>query len=136
MSNNVKEHQVLNDNQLAVIGSLIAGKTQRESAQLAGVTEETVCRWKRDNLPFLAELNRQRATLHEGTIAELYALRQDAIKELGDIVRGSPSMPVNTRLQAIKMVLAMTSPVPVGKTTVKELETDRALDDMFSMSFT
>jgi transcriptional regulator with XRE-family HTH domain len=47
MSRNVKEDQTLKENQLLAAQLLALGKTGREAAEVVGVTEETISRWKK-----------------------------------------------------------------------------------------
>lgn len=66
--------QTLTGQQETVIAALIDGKTQKEAAELAGVTPETVSRWKASDPLFLATLNLRRQELWDAHAQRLTAL--------------------------------------------------------------
>ena len=58
------------------------GKTDRETAELVGVTRQTVNGWRNANPWFVAELNRQRQALWGGAVDRLRALLPRAVAVL------------------------------------------------------
>jgi transposase-like protein len=64
----------LNDKQTIAVQALVAGSSQCEAAQVAGVTRETVNRWVRQHPAVRARLNEHRAALaseHEDAVRRL-----------------------------------------------------------------
>jgi DNA-binding XRE family transcriptional regulator len=64
----------LKPSQLTALDRLVAGCTDGEAAEAAGVTRQSVHNWKRNNPEFRAELNRRRG--------ELFSTSQDRIRSL------------------------------------------------------
>lgn len=73
--------------QLTAIDLLVQGKLDREAAEAAGVSRETVTRWRNGNAPFQAELNRVRARVWRGCQDHLASLVHEALDTLADAMR-------------------------------------------------
>lgn len=69
-----KRAQRLSPQQLVALELFAIGKRDSEAAQAAGVTRETVNRWRNHEAPFQAELNKRRV--------ELWATVQDRLRGL------------------------------------------------------
>jgi len=78
MSRNVKKDQSLKESQLLAAQLLAAGKTGREAAEAAGVTEETISRWRK-NCDFDVYLKELMVDLHETARMRLQSLVQKAV---------------------------------------------------------
>jgi len=68
-----KSRQLTPQQELA-LDALLAGKTDAEAAEAAGVTRQTVNRWKNSNPVFIATMNRRRE--------ELWVAVQDRLRQL------------------------------------------------------
>ena len=69
----------LSPRQLAAIDRLLAGETAAAAAEAAGVCRETVCRWQRHDLQFIAALESRRAELREAVRARLLSIVHSAL---------------------------------------------------------
>lgn len=81
-----EEPVALTPAQETVIAQLLAGKTQADAAQEAGVRPEQVSRWKSDDPAFVAEYNRRTLSLWESNRAELLDLAREARKTLRELL--------------------------------------------------
>lgn len=81
-----EEPVALTPAQEIVIAQLLAGKTQADAAQEAGVRPEQVSRWKSDDPAFVAEYNRRTLSLWESNRAELLDLAREARKTLRELL--------------------------------------------------
>jgi hypothetical protein len=74
--------------QLNAVALLVTGKTDQETAEVVGVTRQTVCGWRNQNPYFQAELNRQREVLWGSTVDQLRALLPRAVAVLAEELDG------------------------------------------------
>lgn len=77
---------LLSPNKIAALEGLLAGGTVTEAAKAAGVARETVHRWKRQDWPFRATLNRGRRELYEAVQSRLLASATTAASNLASAV--------------------------------------------------
>lgn len=78
----------LTEAQELAIGALIAGQSDADAGQAAGVTRQTVNGWKNHDALFVARLNAERAALWEHSSDKLRALVGDAIQVLAEGLDG------------------------------------------------
>lgn len=135
-SRNVKTEDappdVLTPAQEAVIGHLLDGRTQVEAAALAGVAAETISRWKRDDLLFLATWQNRRRQVWD---AHAQRLRNLAGKALDVVETGLDDGDLRAAALVLKSVnLAELGPV-APETTAREIEHERLNDAIFNFSF-
>lgn len=74
----------LTDTQRTAIGELVAGATATEAADTAGVTRQTVSKWKNHHPEFIAELNRRRAELIEERTDRMRDIDVTALGVIGE----------------------------------------------------
>lgn len=84
------------------IGALLTGASDSEAAEHAGVSRETLNRWKNTRPSFAAELNRRRAMIWESQVEALRALVPKAVRALE---AGLDDDDVRTRMRAASLVL-------------------------------
>lgn len=119
--------------QETVIAQLLAGKTQADAAQEAGLRPEQVSRWKSDDPLFIAEFNRRTLGLWESNRAELLDLAREARKTLRDLLTSEND---SIRLRAAVSILnAQQEPAPELPITPQAVAKERSratlLDSLF-----
>lgn len=92
----------LSDQQLTAITHMVAGCTQREAAERAGVDEATVSRWKHNDETFRAAYEQRRRAVWKAHGRKLRALAGEALDVLSDAMQSDDE---STRLQAAKFIL-------------------------------
>jgi len=82
---------ILTGQQEQVIAALCEGQTQAAAAVAAGVTAETVSRWKASDALFLATLNTRKQELWDAHAQRLTALRSKALDVVeAELGKGAP----------------------------------------------
>ncbi len=115
--------------QEAVISQLLAGKSQTDAAQEAGLRPEQVSRWKSDDPVFIAEFNRRTLGLWESNRAELLDLAGEARKTLRGLLTSEND---SIRLRAAMAVLnAQQQPARDLPTTPQAVAKERAVAELF-----
>jgi hypothetical protein len=76
----------LSPRQLTAIDRLLAGETVTLAAAAAGVCRETVCRWRRHDLQFIAALESRRAELREAVRSRLLSIAHRALENVARAV--------------------------------------------------
>lgn len=133
MSKNVKPEAVIVPDEIvlqppslqqeAVIAALLEGKTQREAAALAGLAEETISRWKRNDPVFLGTLGQRR---HEAWALHLDAarkLKQKAVETLSDLLESGDDA---TRFKAAVVALRLELTPPSEPGTIAQATVTQA----------
>ncbi len=106
--------------QEAVLLALLAGKTQKEAAEAAGVAPETVSRWMKRDAVFVATLNARRKDLWDAHREKLRALVGEAVAVMGDLLKSKNE---RVRLQAAMSILRTASDLtPEGETGPEVVE--------------
>ena len=72
--------------QLPALESLLAGCSVLEAAEAAGVSRETVHRWKREDWAFQAALNRAQRDIQEAIRGRLLAAAKTAATNVGSAI--------------------------------------------------
>jgi len=106
-----------------VIALILEGNTQRRAAQEAGVSEETVSRWKAEDAQFASTLENTRRDLCESQAQKLLDLSGKAIDTLAELLKSEDE---GIRLRASQAVLKATMPEPPNPlqyTEPKDFET-------------
>lgn len=106
-----------------VIALILEGNTQRRAAKEAGVSEETVSRWKSEDALYASALENSRRDLFESQSQKLLDLSGKAINTLGELLK---SRDEGIRLRASQAVLKATMPEPPNPmqyTEPKDFET-------------
>ena len=128
-SRNVKTEdaapEALTPAQEAVIDALLAGKTQAEAAALAGVAAETVSRWKRDNLLFVATWQNRRRQVWD---AHAQRLRNLAGRALDVVEQGLDAGDLRAAALVLKSVDLGDLAAPEAETTPEAIKQARFLD--------
>lgn len=124
-STKVNEPEVLTPSQDAVIDALLAGKTQAEAAALAGVAAETVSRWKRDNLLFVATWQNRRRQVWD---AHAQRLRNLAGRALDVVEQGLDAGDLRAAALVLKSVDLGDLAAPEAETTPEAIKQARFLD--------
>jgi len=93
----------LTPKQQLALTSLLAGGSITEAARAATVRRETVSRWVHGDPEFIAEMNRRRAELWDGSMDELRSLLPDAVGALRDSL--APTSASSARLRAASLLL-------------------------------
>ena len=117
--------EVLTPAQEAVIDALLAGKTQAEAAALAGVAAETVSRWKRDNLLFVATWQNRRRQVWD---AHAQRLRNLAGRALDVVEQGLDAGDLRAAALVLKSVDLGDLAAPEAETTPEAIKQARFLD--------
>jgi hypothetical protein len=84
-----RDPAALSPSQSAALEKLSQGDTLTAAAQAAGVAQETVHRWLRQDFAFQTALNRFRAELREATERRLLVIAHSAANSLNDKVEGA-----------------------------------------------
>jgi hypothetical protein len=113
------------------IAALVAGRTVKDAADAAGVARETVHRWRRDDLQFIAALNRERRDARDAVSAEVRALGRDAVAVLRKLLRSRSTPPALRARIAWDLLtgLGATGPEPFGETDPDRLRESRVQDE-------
>ena len=115
----MNQEKSITTQQEAVILALLAGSTQKEAAEAAGVAPETVSRWVNNDAVFIAEMNSRRQDLWRAHRDALRGLVAQAVEVVGDLLE-SPSERV--RLQSATAILRTARDItPSGPTTPEEV---------------
>lgn len=122
MSKKVKQTDGPNPQQVMALSLLLAGRTQREVANVLDIAEETISRWKHSDPVFIAAYNEGCRALYDASLVELLDLRRDAIKALKDTVNDEQKRPgyADRRLKAAIAILKMPAPA-IGDTDPKDI---------------
>ena len=135
-SRNVKTEdaapEVLTPAQEAVIDHLLAGKSQAEAAALAGVAAETVSRWKRDNLLFVATWQNRRRQVWD---AHAQRLRNLAGRALDVVETGLDAGDLRAAALVLKSVDLGDLAAPEAETTPEAIKQTRFQEALFNFSF-
>ena len=135
-SRNVKTEdaapEVLTPAQEAVIDHLLAGKSQAEAAALAGVAAETVSRWKRDNLLFVATWQNRRRQVWD---AHAQRLRNLAGRALDVVETGLDAGDLRAAALVLKSVDLGDLAAPEAETTPEAIKQARFQEALFNFSF-
>ena len=135
-SRNVKTEdaapEVLTPAQEAVIDQLLAGKSQAEAAALAGVAAETVSRWKRDNLLFVATWQNRRRQVWD---AHAQRLRNLAGRALDVVETGLDAGDLRAAALVLKSVNLGDLAAPEAETTPEAVKQARFQEALFNFGF-
>ena len=135
-SRNVKTEdaapEVLTPAQEAVIDQLLAGKSQAEAAALAGVAAETVSRWKRDNVLFVATWQNRRRQVWD---AHAQRLRNLAGRALDVVETGLDAGDLRAAALVLKSVDLGDLAAPEAETTPEAIKQARFQEALFNFSF-
>ena len=135
-SRNVKTEdaapEVLTPAQEAVIDQLLAGKSQAEAAALAGVAAETVSRWKRDNLLFVATWQNRRRQVWD---AHAQRLRNLAGRALDVVETGLDAGDLRAAALVLKSVNLGDLAAPEAETTPEAVKQARFQEALFIFGF-
>ena len=135
-SRNVKTEdaapEVLTPAQEAVIDHLLAGKSQAEAAALAGVAAETVSRWKRDNVLFVATWQNRRRQVWD---AHAQRLRNLAGRALDVVETGLDAGDLRAAALVLKSVDLGDLAAPEAETTPEAIKQARFQEALFNFSF-
>ena len=119
-SDNIRQ-KVLSASQEIALAALMAGATDAEAGDAAGVTRQTISTWKNHNALFIAERNRRQQEIWAASLDRLRSLIPKALDVLDSAL--SAETP-NTRV-AMKVIelagLSDTTLTPVGPTTPDEV---------------
>jgi hypothetical protein len=121
--NDTITHDHLTDTQQKVIGLLLSGNNQRNAASEAGITEETVSRWKSGDTAFIAVLTNARREIWDSQAQRLRNLSGLAIDTLEGLLESDVEV---IRLRAAQTVLKAVAladvPQPDDVTTQQDLQ--------------
>lgn len=135
-SRNVKTEdaapEVLTPAQEAVIDQLLAGKSQAEAAALAGVAAETVSRWKRDNVLFVATWQNRRRQVWD---AHAQRLRNLAGRALDVVETGLDAGDLRAAALVLKSVNLGDLAAPEAETTPEAVKQARFQEALFIFGF-
>ncbi len=135
-SRNVKTEdaapEVLTPAQEAVIDQLLAGKSQAEAAALAGVAAETVSRWKRDNVLFVATWQNRRRQVWD---AHAQRLRNLAGRALDVVETGLDAGDLRAAALVLKSVDLGDLAAPEAETTPEAIKQMRFREALFNFGF-
>ena len=135
-SRNVKTEdaapEVLTPAQEAVIDQLLAGKSQAEAAALAGVAAETVSRWKRDNVLFVATWQNRRRQVWD---AHAQRLRNLAGRALDVVETGLDAGDLRAAALVLKSVDLGDLAAPEAETTPEAIKQTRFQEALFNFGF-
>lgn len=135
-SRNVKTEdaapEVLTPAQEAVIDQLLAGKSQAEAAALAGVAAETVSRWKRDDLLFVATWQNRRRQVWD---SHAQRLRNLAGRALDVVEQGLDAGDLRAAALVLKSVDLAELGGPEAETTPEAIKQERFREALSNFSF-
>jgi HEAT repeat protein len=115
----------LTPTQEVAVALVLAGKTDGEAAEAAGVTRQTVWEWRHNHPTFIAEVNRRRKEVWGAAAERLRGLLGRAVEVLEE---GLDAQDPRVRQRAASLVLQVLGLMekrhwePVGPTTPEEVE--------------
>ena len=114
--NHKKSH--LSAAQKLAIASLVSGATDQEAGKAAGVSRETVSRWKNHNPHFQAALNKLQQQVWEGHRTKLLGVVSAAIETIEEAVKNNPAiaMKILEKCQGLDVIQP-----PSGPTSAEEI---------------
>ena len=118
MSTTEPHKKSLSGTQQLVINALLSGKTDQEAANAAGVSRETVNRWRNQNPFFQSEMNRRQQEVWESYKIVLQALIGDALRTISRAVKDNPTIAMKL-LQKCESLNEIEP--PVGPTDVDDI---------------
>lgn len=96
----------LTSNQVAALGALLAGRTVRAAAKVAGVDPATVHRWLNER-EFQSELQLGRRQLAEHALSQLQRITVSAVDTVEELLTDK-GKPASVRLRAAQLVIEST----------------------------
>ena len=121
-----KREPTLSPKKSQVISLILEGYTQRRAAKDAGVSEETVSRWKSEDTLFASTLENYRRDLYESQAQKLLDLSGKAVNTLGELLKSEDE---GIRLRASQAVLKATMPEPPSPKTGDLFATNQVSPD-------
>lgn len=123
---NRSERSDLTPQQMTAIERLLAGGTITASAEAAGVTRETVHRWKKSDWRFQAAMNQRLREYQEATRTKLHSTALRASEVVAEAIdRGN----LKAALAILKGIGALEGVAPkIGEEDPEELRLDAQLD--------
>lgn len=115
--------------QWKVIEALAAGKTVKDAANMAGVGRESVHRWLRNDVEFIAAHNQARQDVADSIRAEVRSLAQVAVKTVRKVMtspKSAASARLNAALKILEMVNGLAPESAIGPTDAETIRQDRA----------
>jgi len=121
----------LSPDQELAIASLMSGATDQEAAKAAGVSRETVNRWRNHDPFFQAELNRRQREIWESNKMRLQSFIRDALGTISRAVKDNPTiaMKILEKCQGFDVIQPPTGPTDV-ESILRELALKRAEEEL------
>jgi len=129
-----KSHKMsLQPEQELAITELLAGKTDKQAAKAAGVSRETVNRWRNHDPYFQAELNRRQQEIWNAHKMSLRGLVGDAIETISRAMKDNPTMAMKIleKCEGFAVIQAPFGPTDVAG-ILRELARERAEQELAS----
>jgi hypothetical protein len=123
----------LQPEQELAITELLAGKTDKQAAEAAGVSRETVNRWRNHDPFFQAELNRRQQEIWESHKMRLQSFIRDALGTISRAVKNNPTiaMKILEKCQGFDVIQPPFGPSDVAG-VLRELARGRAEHELAS----
>ena len=130
-----KSHKMsLQPEQELAITELLAGKTDKQAAEAAGVSRETVNRWRNHDPFFQAELNRRQQEIWESHKRRLQSFIRDALGTISRAVKNNPTiaMKILEKCQGFDVIQPPFGPTDVDG-ILRRVARERAQEELTEM---
>ena len=114
----------LTPQQVEALGLLLSGHTITETAEIIGVTRETVSRWRNSDPTFEAAYNEGLLSKWEASHKKLIDIQAKAIDKLGELLDSSDQA---VALKAAAALVRIEIPKPRGSTSPSSVARDQSL---------
>lgn len=118
--------QDLSPNQQTALALVLAGRCDREVAEEAGVSRQTIWRWRNEDVSFIAALNQERAAAWETTTDRLRTLNTKALDVVEQALDGSDTGAALALLRLLSKSLP--EPHRFGPTSADEVAAQQRVD--------
>lgn len=117
------ESESITSQQMIALEALIDGASITAAAEIAGVSRQTVSKWRNRHPAFIATMNAAARDELRKTQEQLRALAPEAINVLAETMRGGGSASVRAARDLLTAFTAIT-PQLIGPTTARAVQTD------------
>lgn len=133
------EQDAISPSQERAIEALVAGATVTDAAKAAGVSRQSLHRWRRDSFAFQARLNAARRDLREEVERRLQALAVEAIESVCRAIQGGDAKAGLAILRGLGLLSGQRADIGEEDPAVLKAESElaerraankRALDEM------
>ena len=128
MQQNTTHCDNLSTAQQMALNALLVGQNMTQAASAAGVDRSTLHRWFRDDLEFVAAVNRGKRDLHEAMQARLLAMTEKAVDSLEISIENGNEKSAWMLLKGVGLLSG--EPPIIGSDDLAELEAEKERENL------